>query len=392
MLALLALVPSAFPCAGFVPTDVEAIVAASDTQQAILSRESEDAASATYRVRYAGNATDFAWIIPVPGPVLAVEEGEERLFKTLDEVTAPTWEREVRAGADEDVPDCGCAGPGALKGTDSLGAADRGEFSDSNGVEVVEEGFAGDFAYTVLEAEEADGLLTWLTEHGYDTSVSAPSIASYVEDESVAFRWVAVQLRPELSQPDAQVMLPPLTVRWGRDEGKPLEVRYPSRMASTSMLPEVRTTLWVSGMGAPQLTNDWQVAEDSEDEGAYYAVQATEADADPAALFTELLRANGGAARTYWRTWAGLPGDTLDFETVLLDDPGYLVRFDGLHAPSSQLTDVGFLAGDEEIWDSTRILLPAEPAEEGSTDSRSWALPLGVLGFALRRRFGRRSA
>jgi hypothetical protein len=219
--------------------------------------------------------------------------------------------------------------------------------------------------------------------------VSAPAIARYVEDDTVAYRWVAVQLRPDLAQPDEEAVLPPLTVRWGADEGEDLVVRYPSRMASTSMLEEVRTTLWVTGMGLPTLGNDWTVAQDSEwDVG--YDIRATEADADPAELFTGRLRETGGAARTYWRTWAGYPGDSMDFEGAGLDDPGYLVRFDGLHAPTSQLTDVTFTAGVEDGWDSTRILLPALPDEDASTDGRSaLALPLGVLAFALRRRLGR---
>jgi hypothetical protein len=388
LLALLALVPSAFPCAGFFPTDSEAILATSDTQQAILARESDTQASATYRVTYAGNADDFAWVIPVPGPVVAVEQGDEALFEALDEITAPTWEREVPLSGDVEAENvgCGCGADSSLKaGSDSLGA-DRGDFS--NGVDVVAQGYAGDFEYTVLQADQADGLVAWLTEHGYDTSVSAPAIARYVEDDTVAYRWVAVQLRPDLAQPDEEAVLPPLTVRWGADEGEDLVVRYPSRMASTSMLEEVRTTLWVQGMRMPELANDWTVATAST-EDVVYDIRTTDTAADPAMLFADRLRETGGDARTYWRTWAGYPGDSMDFGGTGLTDPGYLVRFDGIHAPGSQLADATFEVGAEEVWDTTRILLPALPDADAETDGRSaLALPLGVLAFALRRRFG----
>ena len=379
MILALALIPSAFPCGGFVSTDAETVVAASDAQQAILSRESDTVASATYRANFQGNAEDFAWIIPVPGPVLAVEEGNALLFTVLEQATAPTWEQALPED-DAGFTSSGCGAPS--KGDVALGAAevaDRG-----NGVDIVGEGFAGDFQYTVLEADQADGLVGWLAEHGYDTSASAPAIARYVDDPTIAYRWVAVQLRPDAAQVGEDLVLTPLTVRWGTDEGQPLVVSYPSRMASTSMLDEVRTTLFVTGMGTPSLTNDWTVAESSvpsRNGWGDYDVVAGSAEEDPAELFTTLLRENGGVARTYWRTWAGTPSDVTDFGGTGLVDPGFVTRFDGIHAPSSQITDVTFVAGDQ-VGDRTILFLPAE---EASTDA-AFALPLGLLGLAWRRR------
>lgn len=378
MILALALVPAAFPCAGFVTTDAAAILASSDAQQAILSRESDTVASASYRASFQGDAEDFAWIIPVPGPVLAVEEGDEQIFKLLDAATAPTWEQSL---PEEDAGFTGFGCGGASKGGDSLGA---NAVQERAGVEIVAEGFAGDFQYTVLEADQADGLVGWLTDHGYDTSVSAPAIARYVDDPTIAYRWVAVQLRPDAAQVGEDLVLTPLTVRWGTDEGQPLVVSYPSRMASTSMLDEVRTTLFVTGMGTPSLTNDWTVAESSvpsRDGWGDYDVVAGSAEEEPAELFTTLLRENGGVARTYWRTWAGTPSDVTDFGGTGLVDPGFVTRFDGIHAPSSQITDVTFVAGDQ-VGDRTILFLPAE---EVSTDA-AFALPLGLLGLAWRRR------
>ncbi len=381
MFLALALLPSAFPCGGFVTADAETIVAASDAQQAILSRESDTVASASYRANVQGDAEDFAWIIPVPGPVLAVEAGNAQLFKVLEQATAPVWERAL---PEDDAGFTGFGCGGASKGDAALGSADVAD--RGNGVDIVAEGFAGDFQYTVLEADQADGLVAWLTEHGYDTSVSAPAIARYVDDPAIAYRWVAVQLRPDAAQVGEDLVLTPLTVRWGTDEGQPLVVSYPSRMASTSMLDEVRTTLFVTGMGTPSLTNDWAVAASLLVWGDYDVV-ADSAEDDPAELFSTLLRANGGVARTYWRTWAGTPSDVTDFGGTGLADPGFVTRFDGIHAPASQLTDVTFVPGDQ-VWDRTFILLPAE---EASADA-AFALPLGLLGFAWRRRRAVRKA
>lgn len=379
MFLALALMPSAFPCGGFVTPDAETILAASDAQQAILSRESDTVASASYRANVQGDAEDFAWIIPVPGPVLAVEEGNAQIFTLLEQATAPVWERAL---PEDDAGFTGFGCGGASKGDAALGSADVAD--RGNGVDIVAEGFAGDFQYTVLEADQADGLVAWLTDHGYDTSVSAPAIARYVDDAAIAYRWVAVQLRPDAAQVGEDLVLAPLTVRWGADEGQPLVVSYPSRMASTSILDEVRTTLFVTGMGTPSLTNDWAVAEaslPSRDGWGDYDVVAETSDADPADLFSTLLRENGGVARTYWRTWSGTPSDDVDFGGAGLADPGFVTRFDGLHTPASQLTDVTFVSGDQ-VQDRTFILLPAE---EVSSDA-AFALPLGLLGVAWRRR------
>ncbi len=385
MLLALALASPAYPCAAFVTLNADGQVAFSNAQEALLVVNEDATVSVTYRVLYSGNAADFAWIIPVPGPVVTVEEGTDVVFDALAASSSPTWDKLTASSPADDAPGCGCAG--TSKSTDNtLGAAPWDE-GGRNGVEVTAQGYAGDFAYTVLDADDADGLVSWLEGHGYDPSVSASAIRAYVDDPSVSYRWVAVQLRPEaVGTGDTDVVLPPLTVRWGADDGAAPVVAYPSRMASTSMLAEVRTTLYVSGMGTPELGNDWTVGGSGND-GGDYAITAPDPTSDPAEAFAAEVRRVGGDARGYWYTWGGYADGynggvaPTDAEQVVLD--GFVARFDGIHAPLAHTTDVSFTEGPQ-AYVQTVIAIPADPVETSA--AAAWLLPVGLAGAVLRRR------
>ncbi len=379
----------AYPCAGFVTPDIDGQVASSDAQEALLVANEDATVSVTYRVTYKGNAADFAWIIPVPGPVVSVEEGTDVVFDALAASSAPVWDKLTAAdGEDDDAPGCGCAG--ASKSADvSLGGepGDARDISDSDGIDVTDQGYAGDFAYTVLDADDAGGLVAWLEANGYAPGVAAPAIAAYVDDPDVTYRWVAVQLRPEaVGTGDTDVVLPPLTVRWGADDGAAPVVAYPSRMASTSMLAEVRTTLYLSGMGTPELGNDWSVGGRG-NEWSEYALYAPSPDTTAADTFAAELRRIGGASRGYWYTWGGYAGGDNGnvapsaAEQAILD--GFVARFDGIHVPAVHTTDLTFTAGPES-YVQTVIAIPADPVE--SDASAAWLLPVGLAGAAIRRR------
>ena len=83
---LIGMVQGALACGGFVlGADYVDQIAASDAQQAILRMVGTDAVRVDYRVHYKGDAESFAWIIPVPGVVSAVSEGDEEIFLALEE-------------------------------------------------------------------------------------------------------------------------------------------------------------------------------------------------------------------------------------------------------------------------------------------------------------------
>ncbi|MES2644783.1 MAG: DUF2330 domain-containing protein [Myxococcota bacterium] len=371
MSLLLALLPSAWPCAGLVTSDYREQLASSDAQQAILQIGASQV-SAEYRVRYAGNATDFAWIIPVPGKVEAVEEGDERRFTGVEVYTAPTavYEREDEARGDAKR---GCAGGGDKPGS-SDNAADTAQagrgFED--GISIVASGYAGAFEYTVLEAESADGLVAWLEAEGYDPTISAPSIQAYVDDP-IAFSWVAVQLSPEAAEtPDGGIVLPPLRLTWSAGEDGILYSSYPARMAATSMLAEVRTELYVMGASRAEPQNGWTAAERSYDEGEY---NLTAGDGtEPSEAYAETLREVGTTHPVLYPVWGGDYVDSVAGET-------WLTRYDTILAPPTNQKDI--------VFTETGDIAPFETTigkREDDGVSPAWLLPLGLGGLLLRRR------
>jgi hypothetical protein len=371
---LLALASPAWPCAGLVTPDSTEQLAASDAQQAILTIGAETV-SAEYRVRYSGDAADFAWIIPVPGEVVSVDEGDEARFVAIEEATAPTvgyW----NPNDDQEATGCAC-GPRS-KGSDNVagGLADTGTFGgEPSGVAILGSGFAGDYAYQIVDATSTDGLVGWLEAQGYDPSISAPAIEAY-EADPIGFTWVAVQLRPEVAQtPEGGVTLTPLRITWGAAGDGELHASYPARMASTSMLAEVRTELYVLAPSMVDPGNGW-TAQSNWQEGYGYSFSGNAGD-DPVDVYTAGLESIGGTHPVLYTAFTGAYDDALAGAT-------FVTRYDTIVAPATNQTDVVFTENGttEEIY--TLIGIPTEAPAYAPT--AAWLLPLGLGGLALRRR------
>ncbi|MEN9787472.1 MAG: hypothetical protein RLZZ299_2736 [Pseudomonadota bacterium] len=385
LVALLSLVPYAFPCAGFVTEDATVYTAASDAQQAVIVREDPTHASVVFQARYAGNAEDFAWIIPIPGPVTSVEEGDPALFTTLAEVSEPTVR--ARVVAEEDASSGGCAllassgdANAPARASDDLGGA-------GDGVEVVAEGFAGAFAYEVLEATDPNAMFVWLNAEGYDSSVSATSITMYMQDPDVTYRWVAVQLTPDAAQAGQVVDLKPLRIQWTADENAPLVVRYPHRMARTSRVEEIRTTLYVAGMGTPLLDGGWTVAgQGRRDDDP--ALTSDTIGVGATTVFESALRGIGIGRKGYWNTWGGTPAESgatvdglSDADAAIVS--GFVARYDGIHAPVAHTADMELGVGEPH---ALATIIQVSIAEDRVSADAAWIVPLGMLGFAAGRR------
>ncbi len=381
LIALLSLVPHAYPCAAFVTEDATTYMASSDTQQAVLARDDATHASVVYQVRYEGNASDFAWIIPVPGPVTSVEEGDPALFTRLDAVSHPLVRSKVVS--DDSAGSGGCGflssdGNGVKGAERSLGGV-------SDGVEVVAEGFTGDFAYEVLEATDPNAMFVWLNANGYDSSASAVSITMYMQDPDVTYRWVAVQLTADAAQAGGPLDVKPLRIAWTAEENAPLVVRYPHRMARTSTVDEIRTVLYVSGMGTPVIEGGWTVGGQGRRDDTpaltsdVVGVGATE-------VFDARLREIGTGRKGYWNTWGGTPTEEgasveglSEADAAILS--GFVARFDGLHAPVAHTADMAFGVGEPHP-----LATLVEITVAGDGGSAAWVAPLGILGFAAGRR------
>lgn len=365
ILALLA--HPAFACGGLVTRSVSEQLAASDAQQAILE-VTADSVTVDYRIHYEGNADDFAWIIPIPGGVADVAAGVEDRFTEIQEYTAPlvTW---VEAAEEEGGDGCGCilsgTGLNRSKG-DALGGSESGSQGNGLDVSVLGAGYAGDFEYVVLESGSGADLATWLTDRGYDVANVQGPIDAYVADP-VGFQWVAVQLRPEVTDtPEEGVSITPLRIEYTAAADDQLHVRFPSRMSLTTQLTEIRTEVYVIGASHAALAGEWTADSD------FFA--ASSYDADPQVVYADHLRSVGGGNRALVEVFRG-------------EGPGgagtFITRYDTIVAPSTNSSDIEFVLDGETGRASFEIIL-SETEYMGMIP----VLALGALGAAwnLRRR------
>lgn len=360
ILSLLA--QSAFACGGLVPSLASTSqLAASDALQAILDIGSSDV-TVDYRVHYTGSAEDFAWIIPVPGEVLAVEEGDDARFDDLAALTAPTVRIFTMQDADEgDGGGFGCLG--ARSKNDALAGGLYDSAASDNGglVTITGQGYAGDYSYTIVSAEDSAAFGDWLSAQGYDLTYAAGPIAEYVADPT-GFQWVTVQLRPDVpTTPEGGVNLSPLRIRYGAARGDDrLHAIYPSRMGASIQLSEVRTELFVVADGHAVAGNGWTTNTDmylNLSEGS-----------DPAVGYADFLRSVGGDQRGLVEVWQGPWTDEAGNARVL-------TRFDSITAPSVNTADIAFASdGDADVVRALTIDVGAY--------YYGGLVPLGLLGVA----------
>ena len=180
------LVPAAAAaCGGFfcnqVPVD--------QTGENIVFAMHEDGTTEAHvQILYAGEAEDFAWIVPTPSePEVGVST--DLLFTTLNRNLAPRWQTIW-----EYVGDCW----GGEQSNGGFGAEDDGALPPSpdpsdSGVTVVQQSSVGPYDFAVLQAVAVEPLFDWLTENDYDIPEdTSPFVEPYVmmggDVHFVAFR------------------------------------------------------------------------------------------------------------------------------------------------------------------------------------------------------------
>lgn len=344
---LLAFLSPSYACGGFVP--VEGSLAASDAQQALFELGA-DGVSVTYSARYSGDAADFAWVIAVPGAITNVQEGDADRLTAIEEASAPQVTVDPTI---DDAPMCGC-GYGASKGGDLSN-------SDTGGVDVTGTGYAGVFEYTTLAASDADGLVTWLTDHGYDVSLVEAAVGEYVAD-TLDYEFVAVQLRPELAQAE-NVQLNALQIDYGAAADGNLHMVFPAKLGKTSSVTEVRTEIYVLATGTADISG-WSTVANPDG----YDIVGPDY-VDPSGLYYQKLLETGGAARAAWQTYSGAYEDA------------WLTRYDSITYPATNIDDPVFTDSGVESDVSTEIYMQDEAAYERG-DAPAW-LFLGVLGLGV---------
>ena len=156
-LALLLLAAAAFADGGMVaPPDV----AIAEFGQVAVIRHQDGMEQLSVASSFRSEATDFAWILPLPSEP-AVDSFSMELLYELQFHCRPIY----RGGSG-----FGCAGD-AMSGS--------GRNSDSLGVEEMERGVIGSYEYRVLRTAEPETLAGYLAGHGYALPGNAAAVFAH---------------------------------------------------------------------------------------------------------------------------------------------------------------------------------------------------------------------
>ena len=206
--ATMLLPSSAAACGGTFCDSGPTAMPVDQTGENILFHLGENSVEAHIQVQYDpdSGAEQFAWVIPVTA-IPEFEVGSQLLFDAMLQASVPSYGMQVSNDF------CGEGFGGALTGSggDDGGGAPNGDGDDEAGGDdpaVVLQATVGAFEISVLEGGTVEGVMTWLSDNGYQQDPAAePILAQYLEEE---FLFVAMKL----------------STRAGVDEIHPIVVRY----------------------------------------------------------------------------------------------------------------------------------------------------------------------
>ncbi len=211
-------------------------VASDITDERMLLSVSTKQTTLYDQIRYQGNPSSFAWVLPIHGTV-DVGLSADVLFASLDTLTATTI---TPPPANCPVPPSNCGGFGSAKNSASPSAGD----SEGGGVTVTKQQNVGPYSTVQLHATDSGALEKWLSDNGFQIPADVkPIIAQYVTE---GFDFLAMKLLPNQG---VQSMRPVRVTAPGASLALPL------RMAAVGTGAKVGITIWTVGDGRYQPQN-----------------------------------------------------------------------------------------------------------------------------------------
>lgn len=211
------------------------------------------------QVRYQGNPSEFAWVLPVHEGA-RLELSHDAWLSALDVTTRAEILRPVVtcpppppgyyayggggggcAFGSASAPEANDVGGGAYDG--GYASADAAYKSNPD-VTVIEESVVGPYAVVILRASNGDALGPWLRANGFDVPTSVDPIVKAYDQEG--FDFLALKLRPGAN---VQAMQPVRVITPGADLGLPL------RMVTAGVGAHVGLELYVIGEGRYEPAN-----------------------------------------------------------------------------------------------------------------------------------------
>lgn len=181
------------------------------------------------QIRFAGAASEFAWILPVK-PGAKVELASDAWLDTLDAATTPQI-----VPPPSSCEGAGCSVASAYQASFSCGS-DSGfaeaEAPTPDGVDVVSQESVGPYEIVILRSDDELSLRVWLDDHAYAIPDELdPIIDAYIDEgfDFAALRLVpaagTAQMRPvRVTQPGAVPVLPLRMVTGGAGARTPISL------------------------------------------------------------------------------------------------------------------------------------------------------------------------
>jgi uncharacterized protein (TIGR03382 family) len=159
-------------CGGFFCSSANPVNQAAE--QIIFVENGDGTVTAVIQIMYEGPASEFAWVLPVPGvPDVAVSS--DQALDTLKQFTNPSYQL-IRTFSNG----CGFPTAGSV-GAAGGAAAPSVPDSDNGDVTVQASGAIGPYDYTVIAvdtelADPADAAIEWLNANSYDVGALGPEV------------------------------------------------------------------------------------------------------------------------------------------------------------------------------------------------------------------------
>lgn len=231
LVAWTAMATPAAACGGF-GCDLQQFVPVFQNAERIVFAQDGDTVEMHVQITYQGEADNFAWIVPVPAePEVFVTSDE--LFRQL--VSALPMFFTLNTSIEGQCTGATAPQAGGRTNTVTVTLADAS--ASSSTVQVLSEKTVGPYETVTLQAESVEGLIGWLTDHGYAFADGAEAaIAPYVGREGATF--LALRLQKDKDVGD----LTPLGLRYTADRAS-----VPVQLTSVSATPDMRMEVYFFG-------------------------------------------------------------------------------------------------------------------------------------------------
>ena len=299
------------------------------------------------QIQYTGEPQNFAWVIPVTS-IPDRRPGSEQLFTNLLAGTVPSYSLGFAFDCQEDPGGDfqACGGDDAAEtpaAGDSSGGTTDGFYDtdgDTGGVKVLDRDIVGPFYMDIIEADDAEVMMQWLGDNGYQQDPDAKPILQEYIDEGHVF--VAVKL---VNGADVDEILP-LVIEY---DG--VEPCVPLRLTRIAAVEDMGVRAFFLGAQRVVPTNfkhallnpariDWVNAADNYSEVVTRAVD----EAEGQAFVTEFVGSASQVSQTglYDEAWAGLSFTGAD-SPIITDSYTVIDALEGAGLVDCSFGDCSFL-------------------------------------------------